>query len=103
MITAILVAALLQSAAINSQRDAYIACLKKGAESAKTQKLASDAIEAHLRTSCASVETSFKASLVAFDVKNGISRKQAAADAQLQVDDFVINFSEKYKVLAARQ
>lgn len=103
MITAILVAALMQSAAINGQRDKYIACLKQGAESAKTQKLAGDAIEAHLRTSCASVESSFKSSLIAFDVKNSVPRKQAAADAQLQVDDFVVNFSEKYKVLAAKQ
>lgn len=103
MITAVFVAVLMQSAAINGQRDKYIACLKQGAESAKTQKLAPDAIEAHLRTSCAAVESTFKASLIAFDVKNSISRKQAASDAQLQVDDFVINFSEKYKVLAAKQ
>ena len=35
MITAAIIAALVQSAAINSQRDEYLACLKSGLESAK--------------------------------------------------------------------
>jgi hypothetical protein len=103
MFTAIIVAALVQSAAINSQRDSYDSCLNKAFESAKTQKMAAEALDAHLRASCAAVESSFEASLIAFDVKNKIPRKQAAADAQLQVDDLVDNVVERYRALAARQ
>ena len=103
MFTAVIVAALVQSAAINSQRDSYESCLTKAFEGAKTQKMAAEALDAHLRTSCASVESSFEASLIAFDVKNKIPRKQASADAQLQVDDLVDNLVERYRALAARQ
>jgi len=103
MITAVIVAALIQSAAINSQRDNYLACLDKAFADAKTQKMPAEALDVHLRTSCASIETGFEGALVAFDMKNKVARKQAAADAQVQVDDFVTSLVERYRALAARQ
>ena len=103
MISAILVAALIQSAAINSQRDSYESCLTTAFEAAKTQKMPAEALDAHLRQSCASVEEKFEAALIAFDLKNKIPRKQAAADAQLQVNDLVDNLVERYRALAARE
>jgi len=103
MITAVIVAALLQSAAINSQRDKYEACLNTAFESAKTQKLPAEALDAHLRQACTSIEESFEAALIAFDLKNKVPRKQAAADAELQVKDLVDNLVERYRPLAARQ
>ncbi len=97
MIIAVLIAALVQSAAINSQRDNFISCLERATESAKAQKMTADALEPHLRASCASVEESFKAALIAFDVKNKIARKQAATDAKLQADDFVSSSVGQFK------
>jgi hypothetical protein len=102
MISAMLIAALVQSAAINSQRDKYISCLDTAAATAKTQKMPVDAFEPYLRQTCAAAETSFKASLIAFDMKNKVSRKQATADAQLQADDFVISSVDQYKQALAR-
>lgn len=99
MITAVFVAALLQSAAINSQRDAFLACLKTNFEAAKTQKMPPASFEAFLRQNCAAVEASFAASLIAFDLKNKVPRKQAAADAKLQVDDFVGSSVERYEIM----
>lgn len=101
--TAVIVAALIQSAAINGQRDNYESCLNKAFESAKTQKMPAEALDAHLRQNCAPVEQSFEAALIAFDLKNKVPRKQAAADAQLQVNDLVDNLVERYRSLAARQ
>ncbi|HEU4705073.1 MAG TPA: hypothetical protein VFS45_05145 [Sphingomicrobium sp.] len=101
--TSILVAALVQSAAINNQRDNYLSCLDKAFEGAKAQKMPAEGLDAHLRQACASIESSFEASLIAFDVKNKVPRKQAAADAQVQVDDFVTSLVERYRALAARQ
>jgi hypothetical protein len=101
MITAILLAAMLQSAAINSQRDAYLACLKTNFESARTQKMPLASFEAFLRQNCATVETSFEASLIAFDVKNKVPRKQAASDAKVQVNDFVTSSVERYEIMTA--
>lgn len=97
MISAILVAALVQSAAINSQRDKFIACIDAAAATAKTQKMTLEAFEPHVRQTCAATETSFKAALIAFDMKNKVSRKQATADAQLQADDFVISAVDRYR------
>ena len=101
--TAVIVAALVQSAAINSQRDNYESCLTRAFESAKSQKLPAEALDAHLRQACVSIEDSFEAALIAFDLKNKVPRKQAAADAQLQVNDLVDNLVERYRALAARQ
>ena len=103
MMSAIFMAALLQSAAINRQRDAYLTCLKSGIETAKAQKMPATSVEAFLRQNCAAVETSFEASLIAFDVKNKVPRKQAAADAQLQVDDFVASSVERYEIMMRPQ
>ena len=99
MITATIIAVLVQSAAINTQRDNYLDCLKSSLESAKSQKMPADAFEAHLRQSCASIEESFEAALIGFDVKNKVPRKQAATDAQVQVDDFVTSSVERYKLM----
>jgi len=102
MISAMLVAALVQSAAINNQRDKYISCLESAVAAAKAQKMSAEALEPQLRQTCAAQETSFKASLVAFDMKNKVSRKQASADAQLQADDFVTSSVEQYKRTSSR-
>lgn len=103
MITAMLVAALVQNAAINNQRDKFISCLDAAAATAKAQNMTAEAIEPHLRQTCAAAETSFKASLIAFDMKNKVGRKQASADAQLQADDFVISSVDQYKAALARK
>lgn len=102
MISAILVAALVQTAAINSQRDKFISCLEGAEASAKAQKMAPEALEPHLRQTCAAQEASFTASLIAFDLKNKVARKQAAADAKLQIDDFVSGTVEHYRRQRAR-
>lgn len=103
MLSAMLVAALVQSAAINAERDKFISCLEAAEVSAKAQNIPAGAFEAHLRQTCADIETSFKASLVAFDLKNKVSRKQATADAQLQADDFVISAVDHYKPALAKK
>lgn len=102
MISAMLIAALVQSAAINSQRDNFIACLESAAATAKAQKMTAEAVEPHLRQTCAAAETSFKAALVAFDMKNKVGRTQATADAQLQADDFITSSVEQYRKALTR-
>jgi hypothetical protein len=103
MFSAILIAALVQSAAINSQRDKFISCLEGAEATAKAQKMPAEALEPHLRLTCAAAETSFKASLIAFDMKNKVARKQATSDAQLQADEFVASTVDNYKAVLARK
>ncbi len=40
--------------------------------------------------------------MIAFDVKNGIKRAQAASDAQMQVDDYLAMSAEKYEANAPK-
>jgi hypothetical protein len=94
---------LVQTAAINSQRDNYIACLETAEKAAQTQKLAADALDGHLRLTCASAEAQLTSALIAFDVKNKVARKQAAADAKLQIDDFISGMVERYRKIRATE
>ncbi len=99
MFSAVIVAALVQSAAINNQRDNYLNCLDQAVASATAQKMPSASFEAHLRDTCAAAATKFEAALIAFDLKNKVPRKQAAADAKVQIDDFISNLVTRYRVI----
>lgn len=102
MITSVLIAAMLQTAAINSERDAYISCLEKSRESAKGASIGGDAFADYARQACSSVEQKLKAALIAFDMKNKVPRKQATADAQLQVEEFDSGEAQLYKRTAPK-
>ena len=87
-------------ATINAPRAAFVACLKAAGEKAKSEKVAADAYGAYIRAQCEAQATSFKSALVSFDVKNGISRKQAQSDADLQIDDYVVTQEGAYEARA---
>jgi hypothetical protein len=101
MMTAVIVAGLLQSAAINTKRDAFLSCLDQQIAAAKAQNVSGELFETQVRESCAASADAMKAELIAFDIKNKVPRKQAAADAQLQIDDFVSTSASQYKKKAA--
>ena len=103
MISAMVIAAMVQSAAMNGQRQAFVTCLREAVASAKTDKVAGDAFDAYVRSKCAPIEQSFTASMVAFDLKNKVPRKQAASDAKLQIDDYVAGAVDRYKAATGAQ
>jgi hypothetical protein len=92
---------MMQTAAINTQRDAFISCLEKARESAKAEKVAGDGFDAYARQSCAPTGEKFKAALIAFDMKNKVARARALADAEVQIDDFISGEASIYKRSAA--
>jgi len=102
MVTAIILSALLQTAAINSQRDGYMTCLDQGVAAAKAAKLSADALSANLKQSCAASGASFRAALIAFDVKNKVARSQATADAQAQTDELLTGMVDQYRARAPK-
>lgn len=89
-------------ASIAAPRQDFTDCLKKASTQALAQRVAPDQYGAFANQQCASQAGSFKAALVAFDVKNGIKRAKAAEDAQLQLDDYVAMSAEKYEAKAPR-
>lgn len=87
-------------AAIAAPTDAFRGCLREAATKAKSEKVAGDAIETYLKTACTSQMGSLKDALIAFRMKNGMSRKAAASDAEMTVDDYVATPADNYKFLA---
>lgn len=90
-------------AAISAPRQAFTDCLKRASLTAAAQNVLPDQYSAYAAQQCSAPAASFKAALVSFDVKNGVKRAQASADAQLQVDDYVALSQEKYQDKVAPQ
>ena len=76
-------------ASVNVPRVAFSACLDQAAVKAKAEKIEVAAFGEYARTACSAEATKFKNALISFDVKNGIARKTATSDAELQVDDYI--------------
>jgi hypothetical protein len=89
-------------ASIAGPREAYSECLAQASKQAMAQKVAPDQYSAFAVQQCAAQGASFKSALIAFDVKNGVKRAQATADAQLQLDDYVAMSAENYEARAPK-
>jgi hypothetical protein len=87
-------------ASISAPTDAFRSCLREAASKAQSEKVAATAIEDYLRSACTVQMGSLKQALIAFRTKNGMSRKDAASDANMTVEDYVATPAEKYKFMA---
>src|SRR4029078_8455957 len=87
-------------AAVAAPTNAYKDCLKQASIQAKKTKVAGDAYEAFARSTCCTEITGLRDALIAFEVKNGTKRKDAATDADLTVDDYLASSVDNYKFLA---
>ena len=83
--------------AASAQRSALSKCLKGAVVSAKSAKVETAAFDAYMRTQCAAPEAALRKAVIAIDMKNGISRKDAAEGAQLDVDDYFVSTGERYE------
>ena len=95
-ITSMLAAASLDTAA-SSQRSALSKCLKESIANAKSAKVAVGAFDAYMRSQCAAPEADLRRAVTAIDVKNGISRRDAAENARLDLDDYFLSTAERYE------
>lgn len=96
--TSIILAALQSS--INAPTDAFRACLREAQTKATNEKVTGDAFEAYARNACSVPMSSLKSAVVAFRMKNGMSRKAAGGDADMTVDDYVATSVDKYQFMA---
>lgn len=87
-------------ASIAAPTGAFRGCLREAAVKAKSEKVPGDTIEAYLKTACNSQMGTLKAALVSFRMKNGMSQKAAASDAEMTVDDYVATPADNYKFMA---
>ena len=99
--TTIAIAMMVQVGA--AQREAYVSCLRDAVAAAKGANVTAEGFKDYAHQRCASAEDGFKSKLVSFNVKNGMSKKAAADDAQVQLEDYVYTYEEKYRYSAQQQ
>ena len=87
-------------ASISAPTDAFRGCLREAVTKAKSDKVPGDGIEAYLKNACTAPMGTLKDALVAFRMKNGMTRKAAASDAEMTVDDYIATPADNYKFLA---
>jgi hypothetical protein len=87
-------------AGIAAPTTAFRGCLKEAATKAKAEKVTGDGIEAYLRNACTGQMRTLKEALIAFRLKNGMTSKAAASDAEMTVDDYVSAPVDNYKFMA---
>ena len=98
--SAINLAALQES--IAAPTSAFRGCLREAAAKANSEKVSGDAIEDYLKTQCSVQMSSLKSAITAFRIKNGMTKKAAASDADMTVDDYVATPVDNYKFMASR-
>lgn len=86
-------------ASITGPTDSFRACLREAVSKAQTEKVTGDKIEDYLRGACTAQMGTLKDALMAFRLKNGMNRKEAASDAEMTVDDYVSTPADNYKFL----
>jgi len=87
----------MQTAAADGSRRAFVTCLHDVVDKAKADKVSADGFDAFVEAQCGAAAKSFKSAMVSFDVKNKVSRKQAEADAQSSIDDYLATAADRYK------
>ncbi len=90
-------------AGIDVPRKSFSSCLKATFDDALAKKVDGDAYRAFVAAACAGQADSLRNGLVNFDVKNGVKRSQAAADAQAQIDDYLAMSAENYESRAPKK
>jgi hypothetical protein len=87
-------------AGIAGPTDAFRGCLREAATKAKSEKVSGDAIEAYLKNACTAQMGTLTEALIGFRMKNGMTRKAAASDAAMTVDDYISTPADNYKFMA---
>lgn len=89
-------------AGIAEPTNAFRGCLREAATKAKSEKVPADKIETYLKTACTPQMSTLNEALIAFRMKNGMTRKAAASDATMTVDDYVSTPADNYKFAFAQ-
>ena len=87
-------------ASVAAPTQSFRSCLREAATKATSEKVSGDNIEAYLRNACTAQMSTLRDALIAFRLKNGMTKKAASADAEMTVDDYVSTPADNYKFIA---
>lgn len=79
-------------------RHDFAECLNLAGAKAQNQKIAADGFVDFARAACSTAAAPFESALTNTNVKNGMSKKAAAADAAGQIKDYYSERLENYKI-----
>lgn len=83
--------------AASAQRAAFSTCLKEAVAKAKSAKVELESFNAFAKSQCAAQEADLRKAVMALDIKNGISRKDAAENADFELNDYFVSTAERYQ------
>ncbi len=86
-------------ASIAAPTELFRGCLREAATKASDEKVTGDNIEAYLKNACTAQSAALREALIAFRLKNGMTHKNAAEDADMTVDDYLSTPADNYKFM----
>ncbi len=93
----ILAAAPQSGDAVGAGRKAFSECLSKEVSPALDKKLSVSAFQSELKSKCSAKEAAFHAAVVADNKSTGMSEKDAQADADDQIAEYVDKITSEFE------
>lgn len=99
LITTIVLALMAQSpsATVDTTRAAFTKCLRTDMKKALEAKMEEAEYEMTVKANCSTEREAFRKAVIALGRSGGDSEKVAAEDAEMQIDDYHANFTDKFK------
>ena len=99
LITTLLLAVMAQStsAMVDTTRVAFTKCLRDDMKKALEAKVEDVQYEMQVKSNCGTEREAFRKAVIALGRSGGDSEAVAAEDADLQIEDYHANFTEKFK------
>lgn len=82
---------------VDTTRAAFTKCLRDDMKKSLESKVTEAEYEMALKSICSDQREAFRAALIAFDLAGAVSQKDAQDNADMQVDDYHANFTDKFK------
>ena len=97
LITSLFIAAMIQSPAVDTTRAAFTKCLRDDMKKSLEAKVEEAEYELALKSNCSKERDAFRAAVIALGRSGGDSEKTASEDADMQIEDYHANFTDKFK------
>ncbi len=99
LITTLLLAAMAPAptAAVDTTRAAFTKCVRDHMKKSLEAKMEEAEYELALKAACTTERDAFRKAVIALGRSGGDSEKVATEDADMQVEDYHANFTEKFK------
>jgi hypothetical protein len=99
LIPSILLAAMApaSTANVDTARAAFTKCLRTDMKKSLEAKMGEAEYEMALKSNCSEERDAFRAAVIAFGRAAGDSEKNATDDADMQIEDYHANFTDKFK------